>query len=275
MKIPFQNTVDIKTGHRIFRNPDFSYSVSSRMAGNEVDILTYLRLLYIYLDLSQISTVFGSTTEPCDFYGGRVYSPEASLSDVQIEVLNSRNIGLSLTLTNHYYSRELYDANLPFLEKYHRKGNVIICTSDDLARMIRKDFPLYSLRASIIKNLNTLEKVKKAFGLYDDVVIPMDMNDDDEFLEGLPGKDRIMLFANAACAYTCPARTCYAAISKYNRRLVTGKSCTKERQGTLDQGNYFFNVEKFHQMGFSSFKLIPVLLDSLTGPANSKIDNKK
>ena len=270
MKVLFKNVVDLKAKHKIFKNPDLSFSVSSRLVDNKTDIIRYLQLLYIYIDISQISTVFGSTTDPSDFYGGRVYNPLRSLSEQQVNTLKNKNINLALTLTNHFFSKELYSKNLLFLEKYHQKGNVIICTSDELAKMIKKDFPLYLIRASIIKNLNKIESIKKAFDLYEDVVIPMDMNDDNEFLESLPYKDRIILFANAACAYTCPTRICYAVMSKINQSKTTKCNCTKEKLGMLENAVYFFDVEKFHQMGYSNFKLIPAYLSRYKDQTISK-----
>jgi hypothetical protein len=260
MKELYKNIIDLKTNHGFFKNPEFQYSVSGRWIGAKADIARYLQFYFVYLDVASISTVFGSTTFPSALYGGRIYDQKRSLNESHINALYSRNIGLALTLTNHFFSNEIYQANLPFLEKYHRPGNVIICTSDDLASIIKKDFPLYTLRASIIKNLNTIEKVSRAFELYDDVVIPMDMNDDDEFLESLPQKKRIMLFANAACAYDCPARICYPEISKVNQAKGDKVRCKKQELGMLEHASYFFNVQKFHKIGFSNFKLIPMKL---------------
>ena len=260
MKELFKNNIDLKTSHEIFKNPAFSYSVSGRWINHRANIVKYLQFFFVYIDFSQISSVFGSTTEPSGFYGGRVYEADKSFTDNHLSTLYQRKINLALTLTNHFFSPELYKQNLSFLEKYHRPGNIIICTSDKLARMIRKDFPHYNIRASIIKNLNTIEKVKKALDLYDDVVIPMDLNDDDEFLENLPEKSRMMLFANAACAYSCPARICYPEISKFNQAKTDIIRCKKQELGMLEYAFYFFNVEKFHQMGFSNFKLIPAKL---------------
>ncbi len=260
MKELFKNVVDIKTSHEMFKNPAYSYSVSGRWINQRSSIVKYLQFSFVYIDFSQITSVFGSTTEPSGFYGGRVYDPAKSLNENQIDTLYNRKINLALTLTNHFFSHELYQQNLLFLEKYHREGNVIICTSDELARMVRKDFPMYQIRASIIKNLNSVRKVSKALELYDDVVIPMDLNDDDEFLESLPEKNRIMLFANAACAYSCPSRICYADISKSNQAGAEKIRCKKQELGMLEYAFYFFNVEKFHQMGFSNFKLIPAKL---------------
>jgi hypothetical protein len=260
MKELYKNVVDLKEKHRTFKNPNFRYSVSGRWVGRQMNILRYLQFYYVYLDVSQVATVFGSTTEPSSLYGGRTYDQTRSLNPPQIKALYDHDIGLALTLTNHYFSNEIYTENLPFLEKYHRKGNVIICTSDDLARSLRRDFPLFNLRASIIKNLNTVQKVSRALDLYDDVVIPMEMNDDDDFLESLPQKGRIMLFANSACAYGCPARICYAEISKFNQSKTNNLRCKKEELGMLEYAFYFFNVEKFNQMGFSNFKLVPAKL---------------
>lgn len=257
MKEQYKNLVDLKVKHEMFKNPNYSYSVSGRWVGQRMDIENYLQFFFIYLNMSQIHSVFGSTTENSEFYGGRVYDPKKSMNDTHLNKLYGRGINLALTLTNHYYSQELFEINLPFLEKYHRHGNVVICTSDELAKQIRKNFPLYTVRASIIKNLTTVEKVKKAFDIYDDVVIPMDLNDDDDFLESLPQKDRIMLFANAACAYNCPARICYPEISKFNQAKTNKIRCKKEELGLLEYAFYFFDVDKFYSMGFSNFKLIP------------------
>jgi hypothetical protein len=90
----------------------------------------------------------------------------------------------------------------------------------------------------------------------------MDLNDDDEVLESLPQKERIMLFANAACAYSCPARICYPEISKVNQAKSNKVRCKKEELGLLEYAFYFFDVDKFYSMGFSNFKLIPAKLFS-------------
>jgi len=270
MKEQFKNIVDLQANHQMFKNPVFTYSVSGRWIKEKANLVKYLQFFYVYIDFSQISSVFGSTTEPSEFYGGRIYDAAYSLTQSQVDKLYDQKINLALTLTNHFFSPELYQQNRSFLEKYYRQGNIIICTSDEFARRLRKDFPHYNLRASIIKNLNTIEKVKRALELYDDVVIPMDLNDDDDFLESLPEKGRIMLFANAACAYSCPTRICYAEISKFNQAKTDTIRCKKQELGMLEYAFYFFNVEKFHQMGFSNFKLIPAKLFAKYLKSNSE-----
>jgi hypothetical protein len=69
-----------------------------------------------------------------------------------------------------------------------------------------------------------------------------------------------MLFANAACAYNCPARICYTDISKVNQNKTGMVRCSKEKSGLYEYAFYFFNVEKFSGMGYTKFKLIPARL---------------
>jgi hypothetical protein len=260
MKVQLRNVVDLREKFSDFKNPSCKYSVSGRLISPETDILMYLSMQFIFINSSQVNTVFGSVSEKSNFYGGRSYNPLRSITEDQLNTLYSKDIKLALTLTNHYFSRETYECEKSFFEKYHLKGNVIICTSDELAKQIRKDFPSYKIRASIIKNINTPEKVRAALGIYDDVVIPMDMNDDDEFLLSLPEKDRLMLFANAACAYTCPSRVCYTGISKQNQGQEFQYRCTQRELGLDRSPQYFFDVGKFCEMGFTNFKLIPTSL---------------
>ena len=70
-------------------------------------------------------------------------------------------------------TREEYENNLGFLEKYHHKPNSVIVTNDDLACWIAEDFPEYRIDASVIKNVNTPKKLDRALELYDEVVLPM------------------------------------------------------------------------------------------------------
>lgn len=253
------NTIDIKTMHRDFRTPGMQFSVSGREVRPDMQMEDYLRIFYIYLDIGQIETVFGSTLTPSRLYGGRSYKPEFSLTDKHIDQLNNLGIGISLTLTNHFFDGEAYRESLPLMQAHHRKKNAIICTNDELARRIRRDFPDYVLRASILKQIDTMEKLEQALELYDMIVLPMDKNDDDDFLQGIKEKDRILLFGNANCAYSCPSRTCYAAFSQKNAGLPVTHSCSRKNIHRIDQGDVFFDVKKFKAMGFSHFKMVPLV----------------
>lgn len=222
-----------------------------------MDVYCYLKTFYIYTDIKNIESVFGNAVFPSLLYGGREYSVKSSLTSLHIAQLKEMGIGFSITLTNHFFDKDVYAQSYSFLETHHRKGNSIICFSDKLAKRIRKDFPDYKLRASIIKNINTEEKVMRALEVYDQVVIPMDKNDDDEFLGKLPHKSRIMVFGNAGCAYTCEARTCYYGFSQTNQGIPSTSDCSKKQLARLDLGKVYFDIKKFYEMGFSHFKLIP------------------
>lgn len=169
-----------------FRDPRFRYIVSSRNITPDVSVIDHLKIQYIYLDLEQISQVFGAVAMPSPLYGGRSYDSYHSLTEGHVRELYDHGIGLALNLTNHYFDRNAYDASLNLLHSHHRTGNSVIVTNNELARQIRADFPLYTLKANIIKNINTLEKVDKAYRLYDDITLPMDKNDDPDFLKRIP-----------------------------------------------------------------------------------------
>jgi hypothetical protein len=228
-------------------------------------IFDYLRVFYIYTNIKQIDSVFGNTTLPSPLYGGRSFKIQNSLTEKHVQDLEKHNIGLSLTLTNHFFSEAGYTASLKLLERYHKKGNSVICTNDRLALRLKNDFPLYSLKASIIKNIDTLEKVARYLNLYDYLTIPMDKNDDDQFLQSINDKNRIILFANANCAYTCPQRSCYLGFSqKIAGKPVTSK-CSKNQIPRLDMGAVYFNVKKFQTLGYKNFKLVPLAPASAPG----------
>jgi collagenase-like PrtC family protease len=175
-------------------------------------------------------------------------------------------INLRLPLTNHHASPEEYEENQPFLEKYHRPGNSIIITNDELAGWIRTDFPEYRLEASVIKNINNVKKVDAAFKIYDTVILPMASNNDEPFLKSLERKEDITLFANAGCALTCPSKICYPSISKANK--VGDNSlfqCSQKLKERNTIGMYDFDLEKLKAMGFERFKLLRPRQGNMTG----------
>ncbi len=252
------NIIDLRTRHRDFKTPGISFSVSSRRLTPRMNIIDYLKIFYMYTDIGLVESVFGNTAFPSRLYGGRPFQLKRFLTDRHIGELEELGIGLSLTLTNHYFENEAYAHSKDFLRRHHKKGNAIICANDELAKRIKGDFPDYSLKASIVKHIDTVEKVEQHLELYDFVVPPMDKNDDDAFLQGLKEKERILLFGNANCAYTCPARTCYRGFSqKMTGKPVTSK-CSKGKIPRLDLGKVWFDIKKFKEMGFIHFKLVPL-----------------
>jgi collagenase-like PrtC family protease len=247
-----------------------SYSVSARFKKPERSILHFLEKRFS-LELSEIDSVFGFA-EYTSLYGGRIFS-DRQLSGPDIEDLNTLGIGFRIPLTNHFITAQEYDKEKWFLEKYYNPLNSIIAVNDTLARWIRRDFPDYKIEASVIKSLNTPEKIDLALDLYDSVVPPMDLNDDLEFLEALP-KDKIRLFANSFCAVNCPAKICYRSVSEINKGKDTPFLCSQQtKPWKFDGKETKWDIEKFKAMGFTKFKILdnkeaqkPALL-----PGNVKI----
>ncbi len=273
------NTVNnlIKSNKELlsFKNENLRFSVSSRNINPYYSIHDFLNVFFPFVNTEQVESLFGSTFIPSPLYGGRPYSIKRSIYENHERELAELDIHISLTLTNHFFSPELYEQSLPLLERYHSNNNSIICVNDELAKQIRRDFSKYKLRASLIKNIKTLKTVEESYKLYDYVVIPMDKNDDDRFLLSLPEKERIMLFGNASCAYTCTKRLCYKGISENNRGIKTKVQCSRKNDmERLELGHVFFDVKKFNEMGFSFIKLIPYVNQNVEDDLKFLIEKK-
>jgi len=152
------------------------FTISARGKASAIPIQKFIKENYGHIPLEQIDSFFGFT-EASTLYGGRIFS-NTELSRYDVRSLYGMNINVRLPLTNHHATPEEYEENQAFLEKYHRPGNSLIITNDELAGWIRNDFPEYRLEASVIKNINTLKKVDEAFAIYGTVILPMASNDD-------------------------------------------------------------------------------------------------
>jgi hypothetical protein len=243
--------------------PPATYTVSARGKSPQVPVFAYLRNNYGNLPLREIDSLFGFV-ERSTLYGGRVFL-RRELSERDVYQLNNAGIGVRLPMTNHYVERREYADNKPLLKKYHRAGNSVICTNDELAQWIRDDFPDYRLDASVIKNVRSLEKIEQAMELYDSVVLPMSMNEDLEFLETIEDKDKITLFANAGCALTCPSKICYVSISRANKGEDPGPVCSQELKEREMHGMVDFPLEPYVELGFHRFKLLRARPGAITG----------
>jgi hypothetical protein len=240
------------------------FTVSARGKVAAVPIHQFIKKNYSNLPLDQIDSFFGFT-EASTLYGGRFFHT-TELSRYDVRSLYKMNINVRLPLTNHFSTPEEYEENLPFLEKYHRSGNSLIITNDELARWVRVDFPDYRLEASVIKNINSLDKVEEAFKIYDTVILPMASNDDEELLNAIDDKKNITLFANAGCAYTCPSKICYPSISKANK---TGDNdlfrCSQKLKERNTIGMFDFDLDHLQDLGFERFKLLRPRVGKMTG----------
>jgi hypothetical protein len=231
-----------------------SYTISARWKQRTtLPIMQYLHECFASTPLAQIDSVFGFV-ERSLLYGGRPYV-EPELTEDDVRALYANGIGLRLPLTNHYVSRAEYERERPLLEKYHRVGNSVIVTNDELAQWIRSEFPLFHIEASVIKNIDNLSKLEKAFQYYDTVVLPAKSNDDTALLESIGEKDRIRLFLNAGCAYNCPSKICYPSISEMNKYQGAAFRCSQSiivREVRMHD----FDQRKYVELGFSRFKLL-------------------
>jgi hypothetical protein len=243
--------------------PAATFTVSAR--GKKVDqpVFAYLRENYGNLRINEIDSLFGFV-EKSTLYGGRQFVGR-ELSDDDIRQLNDAGIGVRLPMSNHVVERREYKLNHWLLRKYHRQGNSIICTSDDLARWIREDYPEYRIDGSVIKNVKSHRKIALAMELYDSVVLPMPINEDLEFLAEIENKDKITLFANAGCALTCPSRMCYASISELNKGRGGEFRCSKPIKDRDLLGMVDFSLEPYIELGFHRFKLLRARPSSMTG----------
>jgi len=239
------------------------YTISVRGKSEEIPILPFLAKNYPDIPHQEIDSVFGFL-EKSTLYGGRPFT-EPQISGADVNKLYSVGIGVRIPLTNHYAEPEEYRENLPLLEKYHREGNAVIVTNDNLARWIRTDFPKYKIEASVIKNINSCDSIEKAFELYDTVVLPMKLNEDPDFLARIENKARITLFANAGCALTCPSKICYPSISKMNKFKGGEFMCSQTLKYREMHGMIDFDLDKLAALGFSRFKLLRAKPASIAG----------
>lgn len=255
------------------------FTVSARGKYSWMPIMPYLEEHFDALPMEQIESVFGFV-DPCTLYGGRPYWFR-QISDRDAAELNRRGIGVRIPITNHFIDREEFDRNHKVLHKYHVDGNSLIVQKDEIVPWIREQYPKYRIEASMLKFLNTYEKIERALRMYDTVVIPMNLTEDPGFLKGIPDKEHVTLFGNAGCALTCPARMCYARISRMNKILgssnpivrygagyVAGifiikcsqRSIRRQMRGVVD-----FDIRPLVDMGFRRFKMLRARASGKTG----------
>ena len=239
------------------------FTISARGKSAAVPIQLFIKKNFSQIPVEQIDSFFGFTTHT-SLYGGRIFGV-TEISEYDIRSMYGMGINLRLPLTNHQVSREEYEENLPFFEKYDRPGNSIIITNDDLARWIRSDFPNYRLEASVIKNIKSEKKIDEAAELYDTVILPMSCNNDEKFLLSIANKEIITLFANAGCALTCPSKICYPSISNANKvGDPTLFRCSQDLKYRELLGMLDFDLDHLQSLGFERFKLLRSRSDQST-----------
>ncbi|WP_440873660.1 hypothetical protein [Thalassotalea sp. PLHSN55] len=247
----------------------FTISGREKVFNLDESISSYLKRVYTHVPLAQVESIF-AFTERSTLYGGRPFHrPQLLAKD--IEQMYQLGIGYRIPLTNNFVTREEYETNVCFLEKYHRKGNSVILVNDDLAGWIRKDFPKYRIEASIIKSIDNTRRLDKALEIYDTVVLPTSLNENLEFLDNIECKQRITLFAFAGCGINCPSKICYPSMSKFNKyNGHTQIDCSQPTKARESRGRVKFDLSRYTQMGFNRFKMIEPLGAVRRKPAVAK-----
>jgi len=218
-----------------------------------------------FLKYGSIDSVFGFALKHVPLYGGRWFSQSECLSQKHIEMLKSNGIGFQLALSNCHFSEELYKETIPILESLENKRNGVICVNDELAKRVKKDFPLYNIKASGIKRIRTHEKIKYAMDIYDSVTLPPWIVDKGgDFLQAIEEKERIVIFLTMGCGYFCKesdSDRCYRKMSDFNINLQYDDKilpCQDRSTGHRKVPSVFvemdINSEIFN--GFAYFKLI-------------------
>ena len=232
-----------------------SYSVSGRAKKTDEAIGQFLETHFAQIRATNIDSIY-AFVERSTLYGGRQFlQPELSGDD--IAWLEQHDIGIKLPLSNHMVSEDEYEANRPLLEKYHREGNAVVVVNDKLAYWIRRDYPLYSIEASVIKHIDNHDNIEEALEIYHTVVLPMRLNTNLKFLKTVRNKDRIRLFSNGGCAYTCPLHLCYKSISKLNKFNDDEQfHCSQKILFRPLLGMINFDVSRLQQLGFNKFKIL-------------------
>jgi len=203
-----------------------------------------------------ITGVFGFTKEKSPLYGGRIWMGE-EITDEDYDWMVANGIKLKILLTGDKVSKEHYEESFPLLERYHIKGNSVVTVNDKLAQWIRRDYSDYTLEASVIKQTQFSE-IDKVLDLYDKLHLPMHLNDDIKELKKIEQKDRIVLFANAGCAYECKNQICYSTVATANRTGDASVYRCSQWFGLTESSDKIkvFDRNKFNDLGFSHFKVL-------------------
>jgi len=220
-------------------------------------------------DYEDIDYIFGAIESGTSLWGGRVnIDHQVNLTKLDEYWMYDHGIGIKLPLSTKSFDDAMYKDSIAFLRNHHQDCNAIIVSLDKLAMRIREDFPKYKIEASCIQDIVDIPRLEKkiSLGLYDTIVLPIHMNDDIKFLENIKDKEKIRLFLNVECSYTCPKKVCYGTTSKINagKRDVDKMLCSKYdlnmprtfHKDEINWSEFYFDKVKFDKMGFNKYKLL-------------------
>jgi hypothetical protein len=231
-----------------------TFSISARRKKEDMPIMDYLAKYFKDILLTQIKYIFGFT-EFCEIYGGRPYYWR-ELSDTDVDSLYSKNIGIRLPLTNHFVTYDEYKKCEPLLKKYHKTGNSVVVVVDNLAKWIKNDYPKYSVEASAIKNISSIDQIINTNKVYDGITLPMRFSRNIDFLKSIQNKEKITLFGNGSCGTFCSNNICYEAISEGMKKGGIGFKCSIPTIAKMSVGILNFDIKSLSDLGFSRFKIL-------------------
>jgi len=230
------------------------FIVSARNKPTENPAIPFLKSEYDFLRFDQIESVYGFTEEWVPMYGGRSFKPQFCLSESNLQELYDHSIGFRIPLTNLLTTVADYKECLHFLDKHHKVGNSVIVSSKKVGQWIHDDFPQYKIECSTIRNY-TPPQIDKVLdqGLFDSIVLSARFNPRDD-IATIRQKDKVIVFANSKCGWTCMTPTCYMQVSQHNKKIPETHVCSQG--GKMEKVQ--FNIDRLVEMGFTQFKLTPV-----------------
>lgn len=152
------------------------------------------------------------------FNGGRTSVSFATKDEIKEKVkwYNDKNIGVRLTLSNSTISpKDFDDPYLRFLLDTIYEGieytNGVICSVDEFADFIHKNYPGMKVTASHVKpemetifgETDTADYYNNLFQIYDNIVVNTSRSFDDEFLDQILYPDRVEFIVNHVCCVNC------------------------------------------------------------------------
>lgn len=227
-----------------------------------------------FLDNVNISAIYGNFPF-CTWDGGRAYinnNAHATLEEIQTlqKIYNyDLNIPMRFIFTNKLLEEEdCYDHfNNLVLQRCNNGMNEIVVNSPILEKYLKENYPQYKLISSTTKCITNKDLLKEEISNsnYNQVCLDYNLNKDWKFLETLSQeeKNKSEFLVNAVCGPGCPHRSAhYTLNSEYS--LNYGKhfnmrGCYITHNNLYPVHNSVVitpeEIEKYHENGFSYFKL--------------------
>lgn len=238
---------------------NIKFTVSSRLLLPSWNVYKTLKSKLEAINICKIedvASVFGFVREYSPLYGGRPYRANHCLTYKHVKKFAKKGIAMSLTMTNHNFDEERYHASIPILEKLENPKNSVICTNDELAKRVKIDFPKYILKASVIKDISTLDGIHKTLELYDYLAIHPKLNDNEALLNSIDCKEKVILFANIKCLIHCDGTDCFRVISDNMNEYTQQAYPCKHKGNESIKKMTIFNLKEDRFQGFKLFKMV-------------------